>query len=275
MGAVILIAGLAASWWLGSELVRPAQRRVPLPAGFPAQILTIPGPGRAIAAWWVDGGERAPAVVLAHAIRADRSSMVSRARLLGRHGFSVLLIDLQAHGETPGDAITLGWREADDVRAALTWLRRDHSMRRVGVIRSSLGGAAVVLGAQPVGFDAVVLEAVYPRVGRAIENRIRLRLGALARVLTPLLLMQIPARLHVSPSDLEPIRAIGRLGAPVLVVAGSEDRHTTLEESRELFEAAKEPKELWVVRGASHQDVLSFDQSAYESTVVAFLKRFL
>ena len=275
MVAVVAIAGLAVSWWLGSELVRPAQRRVTLPADFPAQILTIPGPGRAIAAWWVDGGERAPAVVLAHAIRADRSSMVSRARLLGHHGFSVLLIDLQAHGETPGDAITLGWREADDVRAALTWLRRGHSMRRVGVIGSSLGGAAVLLGAQPVGFDAVVLEAVYPRVGRAIENRIRLRLGALAPVLTPLLLVQIPARLHVAPSELEPVRGIGRLGAPVLVVAGSEDRHTTLEESRELFEAATHPKTLWVVRGARHQDFLSFDPSAYESTVIAFLKRYL
>ena len=275
MAGIVLIAGLAASWWLGSELVRPAQRRVPLPADFPAQTGTIPGEGRAIAAWWVDGGGRAPAVVLAHSIRADRSSMVSRARLLGRHGFSTLLIDLQAHGETPGDAITLGWREAADVRAALTWLRREHPTRRVGVIGSSLGGAAVLLGAQPAGFDAVVLEAVYPRVGRAIENRIRLRLGPLAPVLTPLLLVQIPVRLHVAVRDLEPVRSIGRLGAPVLVVAGSEDRHTTLEESRELFQAAAQPKELWVVRGAGHQDFLSFDPSGYESTVVAFLKRSL
>jgi fermentation-respiration switch protein FrsA (DUF1100 family) len=75
--------------------------------------------------------------------------------------------------------------------------------------------------------------------------------------------------------DLEPIQSIGRLGAPVLVVAGSEDRHTTLEESRELFQAAAQPKELWVVRGASHQDFLSFDPNGYESTVVAFLKRSL
>jgi alpha-beta hydrolase superfamily lysophospholipase len=275
MAGIVVVAGLGASWWLGSELVRPAPRRVPLPADFPAQIRTIPGEGRAIAAWWVDGGERAPAVVLAHSIRADRSSMVSRARLLRRHGFSVLLIDLQAHGETPGEAITLGRREAADVRAALTWLRREHPRRRVGVIGSSLGGAAVVLGAQPAGFDAVVLEAVYPRVGRAIENRIRLRLGPLAPVLTPLLLAQIPIRLHIGVRDLEPVRSIGRLGAPVLIVAGSEDRHTTLEESRELFQAAAQPKELWVVRGANHQDFLSFDPSGYESAVVAFLKRHL
>jgi len=98
--AAMALVGAGASWWVGSELVRPAQHRVALPPDFPARALTIQGSGRTIAAWWVDRGERAPAVLLLHAIRADRLSMVARARLLARHGFSVLLIDLQAHGET-------------------------------------------------------------------------------------------------------------------------------------------------------------------------------
>lgn len=201
--------------------------------------------------------------------------MLSRARLLVRHGFSVLLIDLQAHGETPGSAITLGGRESADARSALAWLRQQRPPRRVGVIGCSLGGAAVLLGPQPSGFDAAVFEAVYPRVGRAIENRIRLRVGVLAPVLTPLLLVQLRPRLDVSASELQPIRHIGRLGSPVLIVAGSDDRHTTLEESQELFQAAAEPKELWVVHGARHQDFLSFDPGGYESAVVGFLTRYL
>jgi uncharacterized protein len=52
-------------------------------------------------------------------------------------------------------------------------------------IGCSLGGAAMLLGHQPAGFDAIALEAVYPRFGRAIENRIRLRVGALAPLLPP------------------------------------------------------------------------------------------
>ena len=97
----------------------------------------------------------------------------------------------------------------------------------------------VLLGPQPSGFDAVVLEAVYPHVSRAIENRIRMGLGFLAPVLTPLLLVQLPLRLHITASELEPSRSIGGLGAPVLVVAGSKDDHTTLAESLELFDGAK------------------------------------
>jgi uncharacterized protein len=94
--------------------------------------------------------------------------------------------------------------------------------RRVGVIGCSLGGASLLLAPQPSGFDAVVLEAVFPRITRAVENRIRLFVGPLAPLLTPLLLMQMKPRLHLSTSDLEPIKSIRRLGAPVLVAAGSD-----------------------------------------------------
>jgi uncharacterized protein len=270
VGLGALVAG-AVSWALGGRLIEPANHPVPPPGGLPAHAVSLPGPGHAIAGEWLDQGADSPAVLLLHSIRADRSSMRPRARLLADRGLSVLLIDLQGHGETPGDAVTLGRRESADAHAALEWLRRTAPGRRIGAIGCSLGGAAVLLGPQPSGFDAVVLEAVYPRVARAVENRIRIRLGPLAPILAPLLLVQLGPRLHVSPADLEPIRSIGRLGAPVLVVAGSRDRHTTLAESEELFRAAAQPKRLWVVDGARHQDFLSFDPAGYELQVVGFL----
>jgi alpha-beta hydrolase superfamily lysophospholipase len=268
--AFALLLGVSA-WILGSKLIEPANHAVAMPAGFSAQSVAIPGVGHSVAAWWVDKGEGSPVILLLHAVRADRSTMVSRAQLLMKHGFSVLLIDLQGHGETPGEAITLGYRESADVLAAREWIKRTAPGRKIGVVGCSLGGASVLLAPQPSGFDAVVLEAVYPRIARAAENRIRMRLGALAPLLAPLLLMQLEPRLHISASDLEPIRSIGRLGAPVLIAAGSKDEHTTLEESRELFGKASEPKALWVVEGARHQDLLAFDREGYEQHVIGFL----
>jgi fermentation-respiration switch protein FrsA (DUF1100 family) len=135
-----------------------------------------------------------------------------------------------------------------------------------------LGGAAVLLGHQPAGFDAVVLEEVYPRIGKAIENRLRLRVGGfLAPMLTRLFLWQLEPRLNITVSELEPIRSIGHLGSPVLIAAGSEDQHTTLAESQELYDAASNPKELWVLAGAKHQDLLKYDKTQYESQFVRFL----
>jgi pimeloyl-ACP methyl ester carboxylesterase len=270
---VLLIA--AGSWGFATLLVKPVNHRVVMPADFPAQRVEIPGDGRLVAGSWRDLGNDSPVVLLLHGFRGDRASMVPRARVLLDAGFSVLLIDTQAHGETPGEIITLGWRESRDARAARDWIRAQAPGRRVGVIGVSLGGAAVLLGDQPAGFDAVVLEAVYPRLGRALDNRIGIRVGWLRKALAPLLLVQIKPRLGVTPEELEPIRNAAQLGAPVMVVGGSRDAHTTDEETRELFAAAAGIKQLWIVDGAAHQDFSRFDRAGYEAHVVAFLRRHL
>ena len=271
--AATFVAGV--SWLLATMLVSPTNHPVTMPADFPGISVSIPGNGHAIAGTWRDLGGHAPVVLLLHGVRGDRASMLPRARLLVEAGFSVLMIDQQAHGETPGEHITLGWLESADARAARDWIRARAPGRTVGVIGSSLGGASVLLGSQPAGFDAVVLEAVYPRLRRAVENRVGLRLGRLSHLLAPLLLVQIEPRLHMPVEKLEPIRYIAQVGAPVMVVGGSRDEHTTEGETRELFAAAAEPRELWIVDGAAHQDFARFDRAGYEAHVIAFLKRWL
>ncbi len=271
---VVIVAGAALCWSIGSDLIRPVNRAVTLPPGFLAEQVRIPSSGHAVAGWWL-AGSAAPAVLLLHGVRGSRLDMVARAQLLHEQGFSVLLIDLQGHGETPGEVITFGSSEAHDVEAAIGWLKARLPASRIGAIGTSMGGAAILLARQPTGLDAIVLEAVYPRIGQAVENRLRMRVGPLAPVLSPLLLVQVPLRLHVNLSDLAPITYVGRVGAPVLVVAGSRDQHTTLPESEELYAAAAQPKQLWVVDGASHQDLLAYDPPGYQEHVVAFLNHYL
>lgn len=277
MAVLLGVAAVAAgSWWMGGRLTAPANRPVPPPPDLAAESIRIPEAGSAgLAAWWVPANPERGAVLLLHPIRVDRRSMLARARLLLPEGLSVLLVDLQAHGESPGEQITFGFRESDNARVALAWLRSRRPHARVGVIGNSLGGAAVLLGRQPIGVDAVVVEAVYPDIRRSLENRVRLRLGPLAPALAPLLVLQLRPRLGVGPDDLRPITGIARLGAPILVVAGQLDRHTTLAESEALFAAAAPPKELWVVAGAHHEDFLAKDPAGYRERVVGFLRRHL
>jgi fermentation-respiration switch protein FrsA (DUF1100 family) len=180
------------------------------------------------------------------------------------------LFEFQAHGESPGQHITFGYLESRDVRAALNYVRARLPKERVGGLGVSLGGAAMLLGPQPAGFDAVVLEAVYPTFCEAVKNRIRVRLGFLSNVLAPCLLVQAKPRLGFSPNDLRPIDGIAHLHAPLLVVAGENDQHTTPAESTRLFAAALQPKELWVVPGAAHVDFHAFSGAEYERRMLHF-----
>jgi hypothetical protein len=55
-------------------------------------------------------------------------------------------------------------------------------------------------------------------------------------------------------------------GAAVVVgILGSDD----------LFQAAIEPKRLWLVDGARHQDLFAYDPAGYEAQVVGFLRKYL
>jgi len=76
--------------------------------------------------------------------------------------------------------MTFGRLEAYDARAALKFVHGRLPGIPVGAIGSSLGGAAALLGPQPLSVDALVLEAVYPRIEAAVGNRIAIRSGAQA-----------------------------------------------------------------------------------------------
>ncbi|MHC4074077.1 MAG: alpha/beta hydrolase, partial [Planctomycetota bacterium] len=124
--------------------------------------------------------------------------------------------------------------------------------------------------------DALVLEGVYPTLREAVDNRIRMRVGRLlSKFLTPALLVQLKPRLGFSAAALRPIEGIRSIGAPVLIMAGSHDAHTTLKQSRRLFEAAAQPRELWVLDGATHVDFHQHAGEEYEARVLNFFDRYL
>jgi fermentation-respiration switch protein FrsA (DUF1100 family) len=187
----------------------------------------------------------------------------------------VLLFDFQAHGESPGRRIAFGHLEALDARAAVDFVRARAPRERVGAIGVSLGGAAALLGPEPLMVDALVLEAVYGEVREALVNRLEARLGLLgavaAPVAAPLLEALLGAMLGVAAADLAPLDRIGEARAPLLVVAGTADDRTTLAEARRLFGRAPEPKRFWAVEGAGHQDFERYAPEDYRRIVLPCL----
>ncbi len=97
----------------------------------------------------------------------------------------------------------------------------------------------------------------------------------LGRLLAPLLLVRLRPRLGVSPRDLRPVDRIAGLGAPLLLIAGARDGHTTPADTARLFAAAHAPKGLWTIENAGHVDFHSFAASEYERRVGTFLERCL
>jgi uncharacterized protein len=276
IGLVALFAcGVALAWYVGGKLTEPAARVIgPPPQSLGASSVEFASTsGSRIRGWLSKGEPGRGAVLLLHGVRSSRIDMVQRAQFLRSRGYSVLLIDLQAHGESPGTRITFGDLESRDASAAIAWLRNALPGERIGAIGVSLGAAALVLAEKPVSIDAVVIESMYPTIRQAVEDRLKLRLGEWGAWGAPVLIAQIAPRIGVDPDRLRPIDEIGKLGAPLFLIHGALDAHTGIDEARAVFAAAAEPKALWVVDGAAHVNLHRFARAEYEERVSEFFAK--
>lgn len=268
--AIVIGIGIAigVDLYAGYLFVCPMRSVIgPPPADLGATAIALrSASGATLRGWYAPGAPGHGAVLLVHGIHADRRVMLPRARFLHRAGYSVLLFDLQAHGESTGDRITFGIKEGLDVESALGVLRQKAPGEHVGVIAVSLGGAAALLGPHPLDVSALVLESVFPTIVQATRNRV----GSFG---TTLLLWQLRPRLGLSADDLRPIQHIRDVRAPIFIVGGEEDHWTPPAETRAMFDAANDPKDLWLVPGAAHEDLYAVAAQKYEQQVLGFFHR--
>lgn len=112
----------------------------------------LPGPGgRQLAAWLALPAQippsGAPAVLAMHGWGANASMMCPVVTPLLDAGMAVLLLDARCHGDSDDVPFTSMPRFAEDIDAALRWLRRlgDIDGRRIALLGHSVGAAAALL----------------------------------------------------------------------------------------------------------------------------------
>ena len=137
--------------------------------------------------WLLKGGEGAPAVVFLHKYSADRSWLFNLGiKLNETTNFTILWPDLRGHGVDPPVATTtFGTSEADDLLAALDYLRSlkgDSQSQligdRVGIYGVELGAYAALLAAnQKPQIQALVLDSVPRNQDDLVDAAVREDVG--------------------------------------------------------------------------------------------------
>jgi pimeloyl-ACP methyl ester carboxylesterase len=212
-----------------------------------------------------------------------------------RQTAGVLALDFRGHGESDPSPTTFGLREVDDVGGALGWLG-ERGVRRVCLFGTSMGGitalaSTVVLGDGSLAaadsdadaplapeppprpdIVAVVAESVPPELPVGIRNRLS---GPLRDLVARQLFAAAARRLGADPRATEPIRIIGLVEVPVLLIHGDADETVPLADGDRLLAAAGPRTERWVVAGASHSAAHATAPDGYEERVTAFLRQAL
>jgi len=269
---LLLVA--TAVWSAGTYLTKPVPMQFP---NTPLRALNVSFPsesGSTISGWLYKSDRPRALAILMHGIRSNRGQMIARAEYLQSMEISSLVFDFQAHGESHGKIITLGYLESFDARAAFEYIKTIEPELPLLVIGVSMGGAAVLLSEPALDVDVLVLESVYPDVKTAISNRLDSRIPG-GRYLTPLLSYQIKPRTGISAMQLAPVRLAGQVTAATLMLSGREDLHTTKEDTQRLFDALPQPKKVRFIDHAGHVDLEEFDSDQYWEIVQPFILKHL
>ena len=116
--------------------------------------------GVRLSAWWVpvEGSSLAAVLVPGWGGYKFDEHLLQTLPVYHDAGYSVLLLDLRAQGESDGTRRTLGYREVRDVRGALAWLQQQGYRLDQIVLHGWSMGARQPCAAPGTGVAAVIEE---------------------------------------------------------------------------------------------------------------------
>jgi pimeloyl-ACP methyl ester carboxylesterase len=170
----------------------------------------------------------------------------------------VITFDFRGHGRS-GGLSTLGDLETRDVDVAVGYAR-ELGYRQVVTVGFSMGASVVLRHAGLVGGVDAVVSVSSPgrwyyrgtRPMRLVHWAVEHRSG---RIATRMLLNTRISSGGWHPVPLPPADAAARIApTPLLIVHGDADGYFPVDHARQLFAAARDPKELWIVPGFGHAE---------------------
>lgn len=270
---------VAAAYTVSRWLTRPTRGRpeaTPARLGWPWQPLDCrTRDGIRLVGWVVEPPRARATVALFHGMRHNRGQMLERTALLAEAGYRCVAFDHRAHGESGGRRTSFGFHEARDAAAVRELVRKRWPRQPAAALGFSMGAAALCFGAEQAGaWDAVVLESCYADLASAFTSRLRHGYPPVYQRLSKGVVWVTERRLGVRLPNLAPADHVGRLGAtPVLVLTGNDDVHAPPDAARHLYDRCRGPRELLLVPGARHRDVVETGGPLYCEQVRGFLDR--
>ncbi len=216
-------------------------------------------------------------VIFVHGLGGHRGELLAEASIVTSRGYGALLLDLRNHGRSRGTVTTLGYAEVEDVRGAVDYLltRGEVNPARIGLFGYSMGGATVLRAAARIPqVRAVVAQSAYTSLKDNLARGIAAKTGLPAFPFAPLMIWLGERMTGVRIDQIRPIDDVPLL-APraVLFIHGMQDDTVAVDNARRLYNAASEPKGIYLVNHATHQGMLWANPAEFERRVGEFLDR--
>lgn len=179
---------------------------------------------------------------------------------LPHYGYNVFMFDYRGYGRSQGKATLEGLHQ--DVSAAMNYVftKLPIDKDKVVIYGQSLGGSlAITASPQSKHFpriSGVIVEGAFTSYRRVAREALDAWWLTWA--------FQWPLSYAIT-DKYRPIDTIASISPkPILIIQGAEDQVINLKHGQELYEAAKQPKQHWVVEKAGHNNALEGETARKE-----------
>lgn len=236
--------------------------------------------GLHLAGWYIppqpeSGGAT---VIFAHGFSGNRGNLLAQAALLVQRGYGALLFDFRNHGDSEGEITTFGLLEVRDVAAALAFLLAQPEVNpdRIGLVGHSMGGAIAIRAAvQLPEVKAVVVESSFTSLQDNVVEGVRFIARLPAFPFAPLIIYfgQKEVGMDIRVRPVEEVAQIAP--RPILFIHGEADRFISPDNSRRLYAAAGDPKDLYILPDVAHIDILEQNSDEFIERFAGFFDTYL
>ncbi|MBN8658127.1 MAG: alpha/beta hydrolase [Anaerolineae bacterium] len=224
--------------------------------------------GLELSAWYTPP-QNGTVILIAHGYNDNRPESIYA--MFVEHGYGALAWDFRSHGGSEGELSTLGYYERMDVEAALDFALTHEGVEHIGAWGGSMGAATLILAtAEHPEIEALVADSAYP----TLEDVLRLNMPV--RLFQPFVLFWGEYYSGAEIDDVNPELVIGQISPrPVFVIDGWEGGAIEMNAPYRLYEAADEPKEVWVENDVPHLGMYAQYPSKYTNKVIGFFGEWL
>lgn len=225
-------------------------------SGLPlADVWSTSADGTKLFGWYVESAATNAVLLWCHGNAGNIINRLENLRELYRIGLSVFLFDYRGYGRSQGRPSEEGLYL--DAVGAYDYLTRTRMIRpeRIVFFGRSLGAAVAGELATQQPAAGLILESPFP----SVEAVTKFHYGGLP--------------LHwLLGAEFRLIDRLPQLSLPKLIIHGDRDDIIPIEIGRRVYDAAKPPKEWYVIHGADHNNTYQVGGTAYFRRIAEFIR---
>ena len=214
--------------------------------------------------------------IIFHGYTSKKENMLSFAQKYYEQGYSVLLPDQRAHGESGGEYCGMGWTERLDVIRWAELAAREEPGAEIVLHGVSMGASSVLMAAGeglPESVTALVSDCAFTSVKAIVEYQISRQLGDAAGLISPGGSLVTRLMAGYGWAEASALDMAAKSTVPILFIHGGADDFVPTQMVYELYEAAAPPKELLIIPEAGHARSAYTDGEKYWTTVFDFIAK--